>query len=65
MVEDWFLSLKKLNGDPMADDTKNKCLICLRLMFDEATRRDLCESNPCDKVEKISAEHKERVPVFC
>ncbi|MDC7245076.1 MAG: hypothetical protein PQJ47_04100, partial [Sphaerochaetaceae bacterium] len=62
MVEDWFLSLKKLDGGEMADDTKNKCLDCLSLIFDEAERRGLCESNPCGKVEKISVEHKECVP---
>lgn len=64
MVDQWFLNLReKDSGRPLADNTKNKILMCLSSIMDEAIRTEICVSNPCDKVRVITEEHKERKPM--
>ena len=62
IIEDWYLGLRKLNKGEMADSTKNKVLTCLTIILDTAVKQGYCESNPCDKVDMISPDYKERIP---
>jgi integrase len=64
MVDSFFISLKnKDTREDLADDTKNKVLLTLSQIFDEAIRTEVCLTNPCDKVKAITAENKARLPM--
>ena len=41
MIEEWVLTLRGADGEPLADDTRNKCLMALRIILDEAKRQGI------------------------
>lgn len=60
-IEDWFLSLQSTKGkQQLSDDSKNKVLICFRMIMHEAKRQGFIETNPADQVRMITARHKSR-----
>jgi integrase len=64
MVDQWFLNLTKKDGSgDLSDNSKNKILLCLSQIFDEAIRTEICFSNPCEKVRPITEEQTERLPM--
>jgi len=61
MVDRWFLSLESVyKGKPLSDNTKNKVLKTLSLMYDEAIRNELVYDNPCKHIRCITESHEER-----
>lgn len=61
-IEDWILSLRSTKGKrpPLSDDSKNKVLICFRMIMHEAKRQGHIEINPADNVRMINARNKPR-----
>ena len=62
-IEDWFLSLQSTKGkkyQQLSDDSKNKVLLCFRMIMHEAKRQGFIDSNPAEKVRMITARHKAR-----
>lgn len=56
LIEDWFL------GIPKASNTRNKILMCLQYVLDEAMRAHLIESNPARQVTMINPIYRRREP---
>lgn len=62
-IENWFLDLKsKDTGKDLSDDTKNKILITLRIVLQEAHRQGLVSQNTAEKVKMINEKNEERKP---
>ncbi|PKL13982.1 MAG: hypothetical protein CVV52_03735 [Spirochaetae bacterium HGW-Spirochaetae-8] len=59
-IDEWYVELKKENGDDLSDDSKNKVLQCLSVIMDDAVRLGLIKENPCDKIEPMSVRSKTR-----
>ena len=63
MIEDWFIDLISYrDNSPLADNTKNKILICLRTILQEAVRQRYISENPANKVKLINARYNARKP---
>lgn len=63
MIDDWFVYIKRVsNGKKMATNSMNKILKCLSYILNDAMSVGLIENNPCDKVDKISEDSKQRQP---
>ncbi len=60
MIDDWLLSLTSKNE--LSDNSKNKALICFRLVMEEAVRQRLIQENPAERVPLITERHRRRVP---
>lgn len=62
-IEDWFLDLHSVtSGKMLADDSKNKVLIALRIILQEAKRQGVIKNNPAAEVKEISAKNESREP---
>jgi len=63
IIEDWLLNLlSKKDGKELSDDSKNKILLCFRIVMHEAKRKGLVSQNPADRVKMINATNKPRLP---
>jgi len=64
MIEDWLLTLKSYRNPAkdLADDSKNKILECMRMVFQEAKRQGYITSNPARDVQLINAANESREP---
>lgn len=63
MIDEWFISMRRAaSGKQMASNSKNKVLMCMSYIMKEAVNLGLIESNPCEKVDKISEESNPRQP---
>ncbi len=63
LIEDWLFSLKEKIGranKPLAASTANCCLKTLKIMMNEAVRREYININPCKKVEPLVESPKEK-----
>ena len=55
MVENWVLGLKSRDSrKPLANDTRNKILIALRFILDDAKRKGIRSDNPARDAAKVS-----------
>lgn len=62
-IENWFLDLQSVrSGKMLADDSKNKVLIAMRIILQEAKRQGLIKDNPAMDVKEISAKNESREP---
>ena len=62
-VFDWLLDLADARtGEPLANETKNKILVCFRIVMDMAESLEHIEENPLRRVKLFVAHHKERRP---
>lgn len=61
-IEDWLLSLFKYDDTktPLSDDSRNKVLMCFRLVMQEAKRQGYVDRNPAAEVRMINARNKRR-----
>lgn len=63
MIEDWFLGLVSVERDTeLADNSKNKALATLRIVFGEAQRLRFIKDSPARKVNMINEINKARRP---
>ena len=60
MIEEWVLTLRGADGEPLADDTRNKCLMALRIILDEAKRQGIISGNPARDVRRVAVHARER-----
>ncbi|MCF7815301.1 MAG: tyrosine-type recombinase/integrase [Candidatus Cloacimonetes bacterium] len=62
MIEDWLLTLKSYRNPAkdLADDSKNKILECMRMVFQEAKRQGYITNNPAREVQLINVEGESR-----
>ena len=63
-IEDWILSLKSMRDKrkDLTDDSRNKVLMCFRIVLQEAKREGYIDHNAAEDVRMINAEYKERIP---
>ena len=54
LIEDFLLDLKKEDGTPLANNTKNKIYAAYSDVMHEAKRLGYIKVNPCDSVQKMS-----------
>lgn len=59
-IEDWFLNLTRKNGKSLSADTKNKILITLEEILQEAHRQGLVSTNQASQVSRIVVHGKPR-----
>lgn len=62
MIEDWYINLHSMydSRKELADGTKVKVLNTFKVVMKEAKRRRLIEINPCDTVERMIVQSKQR-----
>lgn len=65
MIEDWIIDLCKYSDDTqdLSNDTKNKILMCLRTIFQEARRSGCVSENPARSVQLLPEKKKHRLPI--
>lgn len=63
-IEDWLLELKSYRNPKvdLADASRNKVLMCLRDVLQEAKREGYVDRNVAAEVRMINAEHERRIP---
>lgn len=62
-IDNWYLDLHSVRtGEELADDTKNKILLTLGVILQEAKRQRCINTNPVADVEAINAINKTRHP---
>lgn len=62
MIEDWLLSLKSFRNGTISDSTKNKILMCFRIVLKEAKRKGLVSDSAASQVALITPRHQHRKP---
>lgn len=62
-IDNWFVRLKKKDGTDLSDNSKNKLLYCFSAVMDEARRMGYIAENPVAKIDIITEEHIERLPI--
>lgn len=64
MIEDWIITLSscKNSDEELADDSKNKVLICFRIILQEAVRQRIIAKNPAKDISLITVRSKSRAP---
>lgn len=64
-VDDWFVVLTSATtGKKLSSDTKNKVLICLSNILDDAVSKGLLDENPCTKILKVASDSIPRLPIY-
>lgn len=61
LIDDWLINLKGLRK-PLADASKNKILVVLRHVLQEAMEQGLIDKNPAKEIEQIRENKKKREP---
>ena len=59
MIESWAISMRSVNGRPLASDTRDKNLTTLSIVLDDLVRKGILQTNPAEAV-CITVTHKER-----
>lgn len=59
-IEDWLPTIRKIDGEPAADNTKNKILNTFRLVMDSVKKDGYRDDNPARDISEISADRNER-----
>jgi hypothetical protein len=64
MIEDWVITLSSCKNyqEELADDSKNKVLICFRIILQEAVRQRIIAKNPAKDISLITVRSKSRAP---
>jgi integrase len=65
-IDDWFVGITSTGtykGKVLSPDSRNKVLICISFIMQEAVRLSIIEKNPCDLVESIAERNKPRKPM--
>ena len=60
MIEDWYIQLRGRDGKLLSTGTRVHILKTLKVILDEAVRLGVIPFNPCDKVQLIKVEYKEK-----